>query len=165
MHSYLDDSRHVSAAAKAARARGVYFEAADARAHFSFEVSEPAIAEGFIPDIIGTDLTAFSMYLRPTAFSLAMQLNKYIHLGMSLDDVIRCCTLNPAKRMGRLHEIGSLSPETWADVAVFRPESAENIFGDRPYADESCSTRNGRLTIRPVLTLKGGEMVYRDITF
>lgn len=164
-YTILDDSRHVSAAAKAARARGVYFEAADARAHFSFEVSEPAIAEGFIPDIIGTDLTAFSMYLRPTAFSLAMQLNKYIHLGMSLDDVIRCCTLNPAKRMGRLHEIGSLSPGTWADVAVFRPESAENVFGDRPYADKSCSTRNGRLTIRPVLTLKGGEMVYRDITF
>lgn len=161
----LDESGHVSAAAKSAREKGVVFEAADARAHFSFEVSEPAIAEGFLPDIFATDLTVLSMYQRPTSFSLAMQLNKYMHLGLSLEEVITRCTLNPAKRMNRLGEIGTLTPGAAADVAVFRPEDSDNTFGDRPFYEKDCVLRSGKLFLRPVLTLKNGEIVYRDISF
>lgn len=164
-YTILDTEGHVSAAAKAARERGVIFEAADARAHFSFEVSEPAIAEGFYPDIISTDLTILGMYQRPTAFSLAMQINKYLHLGLSLDEVITRCTVNPAKQMKHFPEIGTLTPGATADIAVFRPEETENVFGDRPFADKSISLRPGKLSLRPVLTVKDGEMVYRDITF
>lgn len=164
-YTILDGNGHVSASARAARERGVKFEAADARAHFSFEVSEPAIAEGFLPDIISTDLTVLSMYQRPTSFSLAMQINKYLHLGLTLDQVIERCTVNPARQMKRFPEIGSLTVGKTADLAVFRPESRENIYGDRPFTDSKCSTRSGKLYLRPVFTMKDGEMVYRDIAF
>ena len=50
-------SSHVNKAAYEARKRGVIFEAADARTHFGFSTAEPAIKEGFYPDIIATDLT------------------------------------------------------------------------------------------------------------
>ena len=164
-YTILNKDGHVSTAAKAARARGVIFEAADARAHFSFEVSEPAIAEGFLPDIISTDLTVLSMYQRPTAFSMAMQINKYLHLGLTMEQVFARCTVNPARRMGKLPELGTLSPGTVADIAVFKPEQAKNLFGDRPFADNDCKLRPGHLFLRPVLTVKDGEMVYRDMTF
>ena len=164
-YTILDQEGHVSAAAKAARERGIRFEAADARAHFSFQVSVPAIEEGFLPDFISTDLTILSMYQRPTSFSLAMQMNKYLHLGLTIDQVVERCTVNPARQMKRLSQIGTLTPGVAADVAVFRPDHAENQFGDRPFKDADCTLRQGNLSIRPVLTLKDGEMVYRDISF
>ena len=40
-----------------------------------------------------------------------------------------------------------------------------NEFGDRPYYDESRNIRKGNFIFHPVLTLKNGEIVYRDITF
>lgn len=78
----LDENNHVSKAAHEACKRGVIFEAADARAHFGFSTAEPAVKEEFYPDILGTDLTKLSMYLRPTAFSMANQLSKYSMLGI-----------------------------------------------------------------------------------
>ena len=83
-----------------ARRRGVLFEAADARAHFSLEVAERAIENKFVPDIIATDLTAFSMYQRPTSFNLIMQISKYENLGISFDTIISSCTETPAKLIG-----------------------------------------------------------------
>ncbi|MBQ3398535.1 MAG: amidohydrolase family protein, partial [Synergistaceae bacterium] len=92
----LDKLGHVSKAAIEARERGVIFEAADARAHFGFSVAERAIREGFFPDILATDITKLSVYLRPTAFSMASQLAKYSMLGIPEDELFRLCTINPS---------------------------------------------------------------------
>ena len=160
----LDGGNVVCDAAYRARERGVLFEAADARAHFSFEVSEPAVKEGFYPDIIATDLTKFSMHLRPTAFDLANQVAKYTQLGIPLEKVIACCTSRPAQDMGMEGEIGCLSPDACADIAVFRQEPCEIPFGDRPYGDKDCVLRPSAWRLRTMLTVRGGEMVYRDQT-
>ncbi len=155
----------VKEAAWQARERGILFEAADARAHFSFDVGEEAVKEGFLPDLIGTDLTAFSMYQRPTSFNLAMQVSKYTYMGVDIYEVIRRCTELPAKIMGMQGEIGTLAPGRNADVTVVRQETRYNEFGDRPYYDESRNIRKGNFIFHPVLTLKNGEIVYRDMTF
>ena len=161
----LDENGAVSRAARAARERGVIFEAADARAHFSFQVSEPAIRQGFLPDIIATDLTRLSMNLRPTAFSMANQLSKYHFLGLTLDQVIACCTCASARYMGLEGAAGCLTAGAWGDVAVFRLEECEAEFGDRPYSDPNCQLRRGTTRFRPVLTVKRGEAVFRDPLF
>lgn len=161
----LDKDGHVIEEARTARERGILFEAADARAHFSFEVSEAAIKEGFLPDFISTDLTAFSMYQRPTAFNMAMQVSKYVYLGMDLYEVIKRCTVLPAASMGLDGIIGTLTPGADADVTVIRQEARYNEFGDRPYYDESCSIRKGNTIYHPVMTVKKGEIVYRDTSF
>ena len=148
-----------------ARERGVIFEAADARAHFSFEVSEPAIKEEFLPDIIATDLTQFSMYQRPTSFNLAMQIAKYTFLGIDFYEVLRRCTQNPALVMGRLNDIGTLSTGTNGDVAIFKRINCHNEFGDRPYYDEQRELRQGSKIYKPVMTIKRGKIVYRDMLF
>lgn len=161
----LDENKKVISEAYAARERGVIFETADARAHFSFEVSEPAIAEGFLPDIIATDITQFSMNQRPTSFSLAMQLAKYTFLGMDFYEVLRRCTENPAKVMGRLDTIGSLEPGTYGDVAILKPMEVKNEFGDRPYYDPARQLRMGHILYKPMMTIKQGKIVYRDLLF
>ena len=106
------DRGAVSDAVKAAREKGILFEAADARAHFSFEVAEPAIGEGFYPDLLGTDITRLSMHLRPTAFNLAMQLSKYSCLGIPFGTLIHIAAWKNAVNLG-------LSDQT-GDGALFR---------------------------------------------
>lgn len=161
----LDEKKEVIPEAYAARERGVIFEAADARAHFSFEVSEPAIAQGFLPDIIATDITQFSMNQRPTSFNLAMQLSKYTFLGIDFYEALRRCTENPARVMGRLDAIGTLTPGTDADVAILKPIEWENEFGDRPYYVPERQLRKGKLLYKPMMTIKQGKIVYRDLLF
>lgn len=161
----VGDDKKVIAAAVSARARGVLFEAADARAHFSFEVSEPSIAQGFLPDIVATDLTRLSMNLRPTSFSMANQLAKYFMLGICLDSLIAACTATPAKYMGLQGAAGCLTPGAWGDIAVFMPTYCDAEFGDRPYSDPTTTLRHGNMRFRPVLTVKNGEVVFRDNMF
>ena len=161
----LDSRGRVSAAAKAARERGVLFEAADARAHFGFSTAEAAISEGFWPDFIGTDLTILSMHLRPTSFNLAMQISRYVYLGIPFYEVIRRCTVNPARQLGLGGGAGTLSVGAAADCAVFRPADGPVTFGDRPYGNPAQQLRTGSMVYEPVLTVKGGLMVYRSVTF
>ena len=161
----LDADGKVCRKAYEARERGVLFETADAREHFSFEVSEPAIREGFYPDILASDLTKFSMNLRPTAFSMANQVAKYTQLGIPFEKVLSLCTAAPAKQMGLENETGSLQPGFAADIAVFRKEESTIPFGDRPYGNldgrfHECSWR-----LRTLLTVRAGEMVFRDEMF
>ena len=159
----LDKLGHVSKAAIEARERGVIFEAADARAHFGFSVAERAIREGFFPDILATDITKLSVYLRPTAFSMASQLAKYSMLGIPEDELFRLCTINPARHMKI--DAGTLSVGSAADVAVFRREEFAQQFGDRPYSDETAQLRFGEYIYCPLMTVKNGEVVFRDIAF
>lgn len=161
----LEENGQVIQAARAARERGVLFEAADARAHFSFQVSQQAVAQGFLPDFIATDLTRLSMNLRPTAFSMANQLAKYHTLGLPLEQLIASCTSAPARHMGLEGQAGCLSPGVWGDVAVFRLLDQPVEFGDRTYPDPDCHLMQGHTRFRPVLTVKRGEAVFRDITF
>ncbi|RLP11046.1 amidohydrolase family protein [Propionibacterium australiense] len=161
----LIENGHVIEAAHQARERGVLFEAADARAHFGFDSAEVAIREGFLPDFIATDGTRLSMNLRPTTFNLAMQIAKYTALGISFEDVISCMTVNPARDLKILDRAGSLTIGHPADIAVLRPVEKDTVHGDRPNGDPDQHTRVSHKLYQPVLTVKNGEMVFRNLTF
>lgn len=148
-----------------ARKRGIIFEAADARAHFSFEIAKKAIKEKYFPDIIATDLTAFSMYQRPTAFNMLMQISKYENLGMEFSEVIKCCTTNPAKLLGLRNEIGALKVGYKADIAILKKIYCDMEFGDRPYNYLEKNILKGKFVYNSMMTIKNGEIVYRDILF
>lgn len=80
--------------------RGVIFDAANGVNHFSLSVAQTCMAEGFLPDIISTDLTTKSAYKPGMVFSLPFILSKYIALGMPLLEIIRRVTTNPARVIG-----------------------------------------------------------------
>jgi len=163
--SCLVENGKVIPAAIRARERGVLFEASDARLHFGMDVAKAAIGEGFYPDMLATDVTKLSMHLRPTVFNMAMQVSKYTHLGIPFEKTIELCTAAPARQMGMADKIGSLAAGRAADIAVFRPIQTENVFGDRPYGVADQILERGDVLYKPMLTVKNGEMVYRDLTF
>lgn len=164
-YTILTENKKIDNSVILAKNCGILFEAADARAHFSFEVSEPAIKENFLPDIIATDLTHYSMYKRPTTFNLAMQISKYENLGMKFEDIIKSCTEAPAKKIGIYDKQGGLKIGHYADIAIFKKMMTNIEYGDRPYYEPEMKTRNGNFVYNPMMTIKKGEIVYRSMLF
>ena len=85
---------------------------------FSYETAEALMDVGRLPDVISTDLHQLS--INGPAYDLPTCMSKFLHLGMSLEDVVRATTSRPAEILGLEREIGTLRPGSLADIAVFR---------------------------------------------
>jgi predicted amidohydrolase len=145
-------------AAKEARARGVLFDHAAGRANYSFGVAQKAIDDGFYPDIISTDAVAGSAYRRKV-FSLPYTVSAYLAMGMPLLEAIRRCTQNAARLM-KLEGYGTLAPGAAADVAIFKFQEQNILF-----QDQLGNSVSGKGLLVPLMTIKAGQIVYRNITF
>lgn len=69
------------------------------------------------------------------------------------------------RQLGLADTIGSLTVGHAADIAVFKPVQSENVFGDRPSGAANQLLSVGHTIYKPMLTVKNGEMVYRDMLF
>lgn len=154
-----DDGKVLPEAWKA-RKRGVIFDVANARAHFAYSTAEPAMAEGFFPDTISTDMTNMCAYKKPLAFSLPFIMSKFIAMGMSLEQVIDCVTINPAHALNLNDGTGTLTVGKKADIAVIKILEKDVEFGDH-----TGKIITGHHLIKPIATIKEGEFVYRDIEY
>ena len=100
-----------------ARARGVILDVGHGGGSFCFRNAVPAIAQGFYPDSISTDLHALCMNMG--MLDMATTMSKFLVMGMPLGEVIRASTINPAREIGH-PELGHLSVGAVADVAVLQ---------------------------------------------
>lgn len=157
-HSIIDENGKVYDEIKAARQRGVIFDVANARFHFAFKVANAAIKDGFLPDVISTDLTVKSLYKKPQIFNMMFLLSKYLNMGLSMNEIIERCTSAPARIMDMEGEIGCLSPGSCADIAILKIIEKEELF-----EDWEGSRIIGKKILRNMLTVRDGEIVYRDI--
>ena len=155
--SIIDEQGNVKASILKARQRGVLFDSADARGNHVYRVIKPAIAQGFIPDIISTDLTQGSLFGK-MVYGLPLVVSKYLSLGLSILDVFRACTTIPAQVLGMEGEIGTLSAGALADVAIFTLKDKKFTFENR--ADEIYE--GGKLLL-PKVTILNGKIVYRQL--
>ena len=135
----------------AARKRGVLFDAANGKANFSLDTARRALAAGFLPDIISTDLTSMTCGDSPYVGSLPRILSKYMELGLSLPEAVRRCTAVPAAILGEEGERGTLRPGAGADIAVFRLE--DTPFMQKDFRGDTITCRR-RLV--PVMTILSG---------
>ena len=142
-----------------ARKRGVLFDLAAGRANHSLNICRQAALNGFFPDILSTDLVTHSIY-SPTLFSLPRILSIFLQLGMPLMDLVRACTHTPAKAMNPGSQLGTLTPGSRADIAIFKLENIDTIMRDE-YGD---FLPLSQLFI-PQMTVLNGQIVYRQITF
>lgn len=140
-----------------ARARGVVFDSADGRLHYAIKVAKSAIAEGFEPDVISTDLTRGNVY-DGSVFGLPAVMSKYLALGVSLPNVVRACTATPARLLGMEGKLGTLAPGAYADVAVFRLKEMPLEFRDVSGEVLTCSQ-----VFIPQMTVLDGRVVYRSL--
>ena len=147
----LDSEGTVLEEAWAAKERGVVFDVGHGKGSFSFETMERAMAQGFFPDTISSDLHIGNV--DRTVYDLLTTLSKFLHLGMRLDEVIRLGTEAPAKVIGKSGELGTLRPGAVGDVTISKLEEGRfelSDSGGRRVVD-------ARHRLTHVKTIKGGR--------
>jgi dihydroorotase len=147
-----DDSGRVNPALFEARKRGVIFDVGHGGGSFLWRIAVPAVKAGFLPDSISTDLHIGSM--NSGMKDMLNVMDKFLAMGLSLDDVILRSTWNPAREIGH-EELGHLSTGAAADIGVFRLEQGR--FG---FVDMYGARLNGTQKLAAELTLRDGKVVY-----
>lgn len=135
----------------AARERGVLFEIGHGRTQMDYDVARVALAAGFAPDLIGSDISKGNW--QGPSFDLATVGSKLIALGMSPDAALAAMTSEPARVLGLEDEgFGSLRVGATAKITVVQER---DDFDDVPDATGS-TLRVSRLD--PRFTVDGGTV-------
>jgi dihydroorotase len=148
----LDDSGKLNPAMLEGRKRGVIFDVGYGGGSFAWPVAMEAMKEHFLPDSISTDLHVTSM--NAGMKDMLNVMSTFLAMGVSIDDVIRRSTWNPAREIHQ-EDLGNLTIGTPADVAVLKLENGSFGFTDMYGAR---LRGNRRLTCE--LTLRSGKVVY-----
>jgi dihydroorotase len=146
------ESGKVNPALWEARKRGVIFDVGHGGGSFLWRIAVPAVKEGFHPDSISTDLHIGSM--NAGMKDMLNVMDKFLALGMSVEDVILRSTWNPAREI-RHEELGHLSPGAVADITLLRLEKGR--FG---FVDMNGARLRGTKKLICELTLREGKVVY-----
>ncbi len=133
--------------------RGLILDIGHGTGSFSYEVAEGMLAHGILPDVISSDIHQLS--IQGPMFDLPTTLSKFLNLGMSLPDVIERATARPAAAMRR-PDLGTLTPGSSADLALFRIEEGEFTFHD-----VARTARTGTTRLVNTLTLIDGAPLAR----
>jgi dihydroorotase len=135
-----------------ARKRGVRFDVGHGGGSFVMRNGAPAIAQGFYPDSISTDLHTGSMV--GAMIDMPTTMSKLMALGLPLKEAILESTWNPAQMIKRT-DLGHLSVGATADIAVW------NLMkGDFGYRDNEGGMVKGKERLFCELTLMGGAVVW-----
>ncbi len=132
--------------------RGVIIDVGHGRGSFSWKLAERALELGLKPDVISTDLWAGN--LNGPVYDLPTTLSKFLHLGMSLEEVIAASTTRPAEVLGRLGEIGTLKEGATADVALLQIKD-----GKHPLMDVYGETRSADRLLVCANVIRNGQMI------
>src|SRR5260370_18218109 len=148
----LNDSGNVNPGMLEGRKRGVIFDVGHGNGSFAWRVAVPALKQGFLPDSISTDLHAGSM--NSSMKDMLNVMDKFLAMGMSVDDVIRRSTWNPAREIHH-EELGNLSVGAPADVTVLSLETGKfgftDMYGARLQATQKLICE---------ITVRNGKVVY-----
>jgi dihydroorotase len=147
----LEAGGRVLRAAISARERGVLFDVGHGAGSFAYRVARSAIAQGFPPDTISSDLHAHNV--AGPVFDQATTLSKLLHVGMPLYDVIRATTTTPALAIRRDGAIGALAAGRAADLSLF-----ELRAGHWPLPDAAGETETVEQLLVPRMVISSGEV-------
>ena len=139
-NSILDDQGRLFPDVTAARRRGVIFDFGNGvNGHFTWDMVERAMKQGFWPDTISTDWSVASKTTGVVDFPNVM--SKFLMYGMSVSQIIACATVNAARVFPAFDDRGTLNVGAPADVA----EAALYFASDRSAKTTGC-----------ILTVDGG---------
>lgn len=146
----LDLEGNVRPSVSDAAERGVVFDVGHGRGSFKWEVAERAVQQGFLPHTISSDLHVYS--IDGPVHDLATTVSKFMHLGLSLDDVLERVTAMPARILGVPDKIGTLEVGSVGDAVVFRLQ--EGAF---EFVDAHGNQRVGERKLEPTLVVRSGK--------
>ncbi|ADK16520.1 MULTISPECIES: metallo-dependent hydrolase [Clostridium] len=156
----LEEDGTIKPAFLDAAKRGVIFDCANGRFNLDYKVAKQSISNKFLPDIISTDTTKVTLNVPAQVKSLPFVMSKYLSFGMSLEDVLKTVTVNPAKLMGMEGKIGTLKKGAYADITICKIVDKKVVFSDSKGA-----THEGNQLIVPVLTIENGRIAYCQTDF
>ena len=136
--------------------RGVKFDIGHGSASFAFATARPALEAGLPLHAISTDL--HQGCLRGPVYDMGTTMAKFLHLGLSLPEIIRLSTWSPAQLMGRADELGSLQNGCTADITIFRV-----IEGEFPLTDSERQTEIARQQLEVRYTVRAGQVVKQPV--
>jgi dihydroorotase len=147
----LDARDRVLPEVRKATESGIMLDVGHGAGSFSFRTAEKAFPQNVLPGTISSDVHQGNV--NGPVYDLATTLSKFLHLGMSLEDVVRRATANPAKALAFPSGTGSLKVGATADVAVF--ELRESPW---QMVDSLGEKRPGKLRLKPMATIKAGRV-------
>ena len=141
---------------KEAQERGVTLDPSYGDFNFGWHRAQEVMSQGVYPNTIGTDIDIQPGFgMRKNLMRGLLEYSAYfLHLGFSLEDVIRMTTVNAAKAIGIEDSAGSLAPGRHADVSVL-----ELRDGSFQLVDADGETRIASQAILPHLTIKYGKVI------
>lgn len=123
----IDADGVVNAPIKALKDQGMVLDVGHGTGSFSYEVAEAMLNQGIPPDVISSDIHQTAV--QGPMFDLPTTLSKFLNLGMPIEEVIACATINAARAV-HLEHAGKIGVGDKADVAVFRLDEGEYEFHD-----------------------------------
>ena len=123
----IDSTGNILPEVTAARDRGVLFDVAPGEVNLSFDRAEAAMAQGWLPDTISSDVHRWARR-RISTMSLPYVLNMFLALGLSLNRTIQCASTNPAQAIGI--ETGEPRIGSPATLSVMRRVTGPVIVSD-----------------------------------
>jgi dihydroorotase len=149
----VSDGGRLVPGAREARERGVRFDVGHGAGSFTWQVAEAALADGFRPDTISSDLHRFN--IASPVHDLATTLSKFLLLGLSIDDVVAMATTAPAASLGSAgRTLGTLAVGAEADVTLLRVED-----GGFTLTDSAGTAREARQRLVPTAVVRAGRSV------
>ena len=150
-HGIMDAHGRVRRSVLDAMERGVVFDVGHGAGSFNWAIAEQALAQGVAPQTISSDLHSYNV--NGPVFDLATTATKFLHLGMSLDDVLSRVTAAPARAIGMGDRLGTLQVGAAGDAVVFDLE--EGAF---PLWDSHGELRSAERRLAPHLVVRAGRI-------
>lgn len=143
-----DRERNIRKEVEEARERGIVFDVGHGRGSFDFDVARAMVDNGFLPDVLSSDVHVQS--IGGPAFDVLVTMSKFLSMGVPLSDVVAAATCNPAKAIAR-PELGSLKPGSPGDAVVLTLNE-----GKFEYRDSLNATMMGNRKLEPAGIIVGG---------
>ncbi len=148
----VDENGQVKPFIFTAQERGIIFDVGHGGGAFSWLQAVPAVDQGFIADVISTDLHTQSM--NAGMKDLTNVMSKFLAMGLTLQDVVYRTTWKPAQVIGR-PDLGSLTVGAEADVTILNLKE-----GDFGFVDVRRQKINGSRKLEAELTIRAGRIVW-----
>jgi dihydroorotase len=136
--------------------RGIWTESQAVNSHHLWVNSEAAFAQGWAPDMISTDMGAVTPQT-PNGLMLPWTMTQYLHLGLTVEQVIERVTLTPTKVFTFPEKHGTLEPGVSADVTVIDLQE-----GNFELIDQQNNKRTAKRKFVPVATVHSGTLTKVD---
>ena len=147
----LDDKGMLLPEVMAARRRGVIFDFGNGvNGHFTWDMLERTMKQGFWPDTFSTDWSVASKTTGVVDFPNVM--SKFLMFGMSVSQIIACATVNAARVFPAFDDRGTLNVGAPADVAIM--ELRDGAF---EFVDNYKGKRTGKQCLFPIATVLNGK--------